>query len=117
MYEAPEFQLTPLGEQPSKKRWRLPDGVVELSIPGPAERSITICVTLKGTDGRLIEVPVAWNPKTKVIKKLHRLTWAQLGVTERLSRLRERITKIAKKEHLRLVKKSATVDLFGHEEA
>jgi len=110
------FCLTPDLEPMTKRKWRLPDQVVEFCIPGPHERSVTVCVTLRRPNGKLVQVPVVWHPGTKIIKKLHRLTWAELGVTERLNQLREQIIRLAKKEHKRLATKYATLDLFGHEE-
>jgi hypothetical protein len=97
----------------------LPDEVLGLTVPDLASRSITIVVTLKGPHGKTVQVPVVWHPETNVVKKLHPLSWAKLGVTERLSRLRDRIIKMAKKEHRRLLERNATRDMFGdgHEES
>jgi len=111
------FRLESRVRTPPRKKWRLPDQIVEFSIPGPDERSITISVTLRRPNGKIVQVPVVWHPGTNVLKKLPKLSWKELGITERLNRLRIRVIQLAKKEHARLAKRHSSLDMFGQDES
>ena len=107
-----EFKLEPPKvRRPAKRHW-LPEVLEKLLVAPPTEECVTVTVVLRV--GRTsVPVPVAWSPITEQVKKLHRSSWTELGVDRsELFRLKERIIRMARKEHERRAKQYATLDLF-----
>ncbi len=108
-----EFKLESFKKrQPTKRQW-LPDALDRLEVALPTTECITIVVILR-VDRTIVHVPVAWSPITEQVKKLHRDSWTSLGIArDELFRMKERIIRLARKEHERRAKQYATFDLFS----
>jgi hypothetical protein len=109
-----DFRLTSPTRK-SRRQW-LPEKILGIEVATPLEAAVTIIILVRGEFGGVIRVPVVWCPSTNIIKRMTHEPWKEFGVTQKISRIRERATNLARNEHVRNVQKYATRDLFEEDE-
>jgi hypothetical protein len=108
-----EFRL--VSPPPKEKKSYLPKNIIGLEVATPLEQIITIIILVRGNNGDIIRVPIGWTPTTKVIKRMSKATWAEIGVEKNISRIRNSATRLAKSEYKKAVLKYSTYDMFDDE--
>lgn len=108
-----EFRLTP--PRPKEKKSYLPKNVISLEVAIPLEQIITVIVLVRGNNGDIIRVPIGWTPSTNVIKRMNKMTWAELGIEKGTSKIRNSAMKMAKSAYKKAVLKYSTYDMFDDE--